>query len=197
MLNTLRLLAVTTAVALIAGAALAQRPRPTTPVQNPADQSTPEGMNPILPAPAPVTVNAKYEGGVFGYTRKMNGTLNFDDENKRLLFRDKKGKEVLFVPYGAINGAFNDIKKVQPSAGTVTEHLPLPGAGLAGKLIKTTVRYLSLQYSDEDSRVSGIAAFKLDNQEIMDSVLFTLANKAGLSRRGDIFVRKAQTSAEK
>src|SRR5258705_89290 len=183
MLNTLRLLAVTLAVALIAGAALAQRPRSTTPTQN-TDQNIPEGSTPTLPTtppvPAPSTVNAKYEGGVFGYTKKMNGTLNFDDENKRLVFRDKNGKEILFVPYDAITGAFNDIKKVQPSAGTVAEHLPLPGAGIAGALIKTTVRYLSLQYSDEDSRVSGIAAFKLDNQEIMDSVLFTLANKAGL-----------------
>ena len=80
---------------------------------------------------------------------------------------------------------------VAPSSATVAENLPLPGAGLAGKLVKITVRYLSLQYSDEDSRVSGIAAFKLDNQEIMDSVLFTLANKAGLTPRGQIYVRKA------
>ena len=194
MLSTLRLLAVTIAVALIAGVALAQRPRPTT-SQNTPDQNTPEGMTPVVPttppAPAPSSVNAKYEGGVFGYTKKMNGTLNFDDENKRLVFRDKQGKEILFVPYDAINGAFNDIKKVQPAAATVAQNAPIPGAGLAGSLIKTTVRYLSLQYSDEDSRVSGIAVFKLDNQEIMDSVLYTLANKAGLTPRGQIYVRKA------
>ena len=187
MLATLRLSGAILVATLIAATIAAQRPRATTQDPNATDVST--NMPP--PAPAPASVNAKYEGGVFGYTKKMNGTLNFDDENKRLVFRDKQGKEILFVPYDAINGAFNDIKKVQPSAATVAENLPLPGAGLAGKLIKTTVRYLSLQYSDEDSRVSGIAAFKLDNQEIMDSVLFTLANKAGLTPRGQIYVRKA------
>ncbi|HWP55964.1 MAG TPA: hypothetical protein VN476_17670 [Pyrinomonadaceae bacterium] len=193
MLITLRLSGAILVVTLIAGTIAAQRPRATTQDPNATDVST--NMPP--PAPAPARVNAKYEGGVFGYTKKMTGTLNFEDESRRLVFRDKTGKEILFVPYDAINGAFNDIKKVQPAAATVAQNAPIPGAGLAGSLIKTTVRYLSLQYSDEDSRVSGIAVFKLDNQEIMDSVLYTLANKAGLTPRGQIYVRKATKEASK
>ena len=193
MLITLRLSGAILVATLIAGTIAAQRPRATTPDPNATDVST--NMPP--PAPAPASVNAKYEGGVFGYTKKMTGTLNFEDESRRLVFRDKTGKEILFVPYDAINGAFNDIKKVQPAAATVAQNAPIPGAGLAGSLIKTTVRYLSLQYSDEDSRVSGIAVFKLDNQEIMDSVLYTLANKAGLTARGQIYVRKATKETSK
>ena len=193
MLITLRFSGALVVVTLIAGTIAAQRPRATTQDPNATDVST--NMPP--PAPAPASVNAKYEGGVFGYTKKMTGTLNFEDESRRLVFHDKTGKEILFVPYDAINGAFNDIKKVQPAAATVAQNAPIPGAGLAGSLIKTTVRYLSLQYSDEDSRVSGIAVFKLDNQEIMDSVLYTLANKAGLTQRGQIYVRKATKETSK
>jgi hypothetical protein len=40
--------------------------------------------------PAPKSVKAKYEGGVFGYTKTMEGTLTFDDQNNRLVFKDKK-----------------------------------------------------------------------------------------------------------
>jgi len=143
------------------------------------------------PPPAPPTVSAKYEGGVFGYTKKMDGTLNFDDTSQRLIFRDKKGKEILFVPYSAISGAYGDTHKVQPAAATVAQNVPY--VGLPASLIKTKVRYLTLQYKDQDSQVSGVASFKLDNQDILNSVLVTLAGKAGLSRRGDVFVRKTSS----
>jgi hypothetical protein len=118
----------------------------------------------------------------------MDGTLNFDDSSQRLVFKDEKGKEILFVPYSAITGAYGDTHKVQPAAATVASHVPY--VGLPASLIKTKVRYLTVQYSDPDSKVSGVTSFKLDNKDILDSVLFTLAGKAGLSRRGEIFVRK-------
>jgi len=140
------------------------------------------------PPPAPATVSAKYEGGVFGYDKKMDGTINFDDTSQRLVFKNEKGKEILFVPYNAITGAYGDTHRVQPAAATVASHVPY--IGLPASLIKTKVRYLTLQYSDPDSKVSGVTSFKLENKDILDSVLFTLAGKAGLSRRGEIFIRK-------
>lgn len=185
MLITLRLLGATVAVALMAGTPLAQRPRTTTQDSN----STEAATNKPAPPPAPATVKAKYEGGVFGYDKKMDGTLTFDDTSQRLVFHNEKGKEILFVPYNAITGAYGDTHKVQPAAATVASHVPY--VGLPASLIKTKVRYLTLQYSDPDSKVSGVTSFKLDNKDILDSVLFTLAGKAGLSRRGEIFVRKA------
>lgn len=186
MLITLRLLGTMVVVAFIAGTVAAQRPRATT-----QDSNSTEVASTTMPAPppAPATVSAKYEGGVFGYDKKMDGTLNFDDASQRLVFKNEKGKEVLFVPYTAITGAYGDTHRVQPAAATVASHVPY--IGLPASLIKTKVRYLTVQYSDPDSRVSGVTSFKLENKDILDSVLFTLAGKAGLIRRGEIFIRKS------
>jgi hypothetical protein len=185
MLTSLRLLGALVVAALMAATLTAQRPRATTQDSNSAEAAT------TIPAPppAPATVGAKYEGGVFGYNKKMDGTLNFDDASQRLVFKDEKGKEILFVPYTAITGAYADTHKVQPAAATVASHVPL--YGIPASLIKTKVRYLTLQYSDPDSKVSGVTSFKLENKDVLDSVLFTLANKAGLTRRGEVFVRKS------
>ena len=60
------------------------------------------------------------------------------------------------------------------------------------------VRYLTLQYSDPDTRVAGVTSFRLDNKDMVDSAVFTLANKAGLVPRGEIYVkRKDNTEALK
>jgi hypothetical protein len=184
MSGTLKLLLAIVVLVSVAGAVVAQRPRAT------AQDSTGDPITEPPPPLAPSTVNAKYEGGVFGYTKKIEGTLKFEDSAQRLVFYDKKDKEVLFVPYADITGAFADTHKVEPAAATVAKHIPYGGA--AG-LVKTTVRYLTLQYNDPDSKVSGAASFRLDNKDIIDSVLFTLASKAGLTRRGQIFVRKASS----
>ena len=160
--------------------AFAQRPRAVEP--EPADKTqTPK------PKPAPKTLKAKYEGGVFGYTKTMEGTLTFDDLNNRLLFKDKKPPKEISIPYEAITSAFADTQKKQPAAATVASHIPYGGA--AG-LIKTKVRYLTVQFSDPDSKVSGITSFKLENKEMLESVLVTLADKVGLTLRGDIYVKK-------
>ena len=74
----------------------------------------------------------------------------------------------------------------------MTPQKPASLYALPARFIKTKVRYLTLQYNDPDSNVKGVASFKLDNKDILDSVLFTLAGKAELSRRGEVFVRKKQ-----
>jgi hypothetical protein len=120
----------------------------------------------------------------------MDGTLSFDDTNQRLVFRDGKQKEILFVPYNAITGAYGDTHAVQPAAATVASHIPY--VGIPASFIKTKVRYLTLQYNDPDSNVAGVTSFRLENKDILASVLNTLAGKASLSPRGEIFVRKKQ-----
>lgn len=165
--------------ALLSGA-LAQRPRTLD-----ADETT----KAPAPAPAPRTVKAKYEGGVFGYTKTMEGTLTFDDENNRLLFKDKKPPKEISIPYSAITSAFADTQKRRPAAATVASHIPVIFTAPA-RFIKTKVRYLTLQYSDPDSRVTGITSFKLENKEILASVLKTLADKTDMTLRGDIYVKK-------
>jgi hypothetical protein len=66
----------------------------------------------------------------------------------------------------------------------------VPLYGIPASFVKTKVRYLTIQYDHPDSKASGATSFKLDNKDILDSVLFTIANKAGLSQRGQIYVRK-------
>lgn len=172
-------------VLLMTGAALAQRPRSMN-----QDKAEPV-VNVPPPPPAPPTVKAKYEGGVFGYNKKMDGTLNFDDINQRLVFKNGKQKEILFIPYTALTGAYGDTHSVRPAAATIASAIPSIYA-LPANFIKTKVRYLTLQYSDPDSKVSGVTSFRLENKDILDSVLNTVAGKAGLTRRGEVFVKKRE-----
>ncbi|HEX5834530.1 MAG TPA: hypothetical protein VFY34_11780, partial [Pyrinomonadaceae bacterium] len=99
--------------ALLSGA-FAQRPRTIEPEPAKANE----------PAPAPKTVKAKYEGGVFGYTKTMEGTLTFDDVNERLIFKDKKPPKEIHIPYESITSAFADTQKRRPAAATVATHIP-------------------------------------------------------------------------
>jgi hypothetical protein len=163
-------------------AALAQRPRAVT-----EDTSQP----PVSPTtPAPATVKAKYEGGVFGQPNKKTGTLTVDSLNTRLVFRDGKQKELFSIPFGSITGAYGDSHSVQPAAATVISHVPL--YGIPASFVKTKVRYLTVQFDDPDSKVAGMTSFRLENKEILDSVLYSLATKAGLTKRGEVYVRKKE-----
>jgi TonB family protein len=155
----------------------AQRPR-----------SVDESVKP-KPAPAPKSVKAKYEGGIFGYKKKQEGTLSFDDENNRLVFHDKTGKEVLFIPYTAINQEFADTQANRPKSATILGSVPVPyGINPIG-YIKTKNQYVTIQFYDEVGRVGGVTSFRVENKEICNSVVATLADKAGLVPRGDIFTK--------
>src|SRR5215510_2029135 len=169
-------------VAVFVTGAFAQRPRTMDP-EPAAKTSTPTTTT----RPAPKSMKAKYEGGVFGYRDTMEGTLTFDDENNRLLFKDKKPGKEISIPYAAITQAYADTQKKRPTAATVASNVPY--GALAG-LIKTKVRYLTMQFEDPDSKVSGITSFKLENKELLESVVAALAEKTGMTRRGDIYVKK-------
>ena len=172
-------------IALVAltTSAYAQRPR----------TMEPEPAQKPAVAPAPATVKAKYEGGVFGYTKTMEGTLTFDDSNEQLLFKDKKSPKQIHIPYAAVTSAFADTQKRQPGAASVASQVPLIYT-LPARFIKTKVRYLTVQFSDPDSRQNGITSFKLENREILESVLVSLAQKTGMTQRGDIYVKKKDVS---
>lgn len=174
-------------VGVLLTGAFAQRPRSMEPEPAANNQTA-------KPKPAPKTLKAKYEGGVFGYTKTMEGTLTFDDINNRLLFKDKKPPKEISIPYDSITSAFADTQKKRPAAATVASHIPL--YGIPAGFIKTKVRYLTLQYHDPDSQVSGITSFKLENKEILESALVTLADKAGMTQRGDIYVKKKAESSK-
>ena len=166
--------------AALALPAAAQRPRVADDANQPA----------TTPAPAPPSVKAKYEGGVFGHTKKKTGTLTIDSTNKRLLFSDDKRKELFHIPFGSITGAFSDTHSVRPAAATVVSHVPF--YGVPASFIKTKVRYLTIQYDDPDSKAAGVTSFRLENKEILESVLYAVATKAGLTKRGDVYIRKKE-----
>jgi len=170
--------------------AYAQRPRS----MDPQPAAKPAAA--VKPAPAPKTVNAKYEGGVFGYNKTMEGTLTFDDANNRLIFKDKKPPKEISIPYEAITSAFADSKKVQPAAATVAQNVPSIYS-LPARFIKHKVRYLTLQYSDPDSKISGITSFKISDKDLLESVLVTLAEKTNMTLRGDVYVKKKPEDSSK
>jgi hypothetical protein len=178
----MRILSTLLLIGVLLTGAFAQRPR----TSEPEPAKTGSG-----PAPAPKTVKAKYEGGVFGYNKTMEGTLTFDDDNNRLLFKDKKPPKEISIPYDAITSAFADTQKRQPRAATIAGHIPTIYS-LPAHFIRKKVRYLTLQYSDPDSRVNGITSFKLENKEVLAQVLATLAQKSGMQQRGDIYVKKRE-----
>jgi hypothetical protein len=137
-------------------------------------------------------VKVKYEGGVFGYRQKMNGWLWFDDVNERLVFRDEQQKEVFSIPYDAISAAFADTQSRRPTAATVIGSSVPYGLGLPALFIKKKYRYLTLQYNDADVSVAGVTSFKVGTKELLEQALKTLANKAKLTPKGDIYIRRRQ-----
>jgi hypothetical protein len=57
-------------------------------------------------------------------------------------------------------------------------------------LARKKYRYLTLQFNDEDTNARGITSFKVDTKALLNSVLYTLAEKAELEARGDGFIRR-------
>ena len=186
MRNTARLLSALAFAALAAGLARAQHPRPAD-TQPPAHSQA----NAAKPRPAPSSVKAKYEGGVVGY-KKSDGTINFDDGNGRLVFRDKANKELFQIPYKAVVMAWPDTRSHTSTAGRVVSVVPY--GGLPALLMRSKTRYLNIRYQDPDTGTEGAASFKLGDKDLLYSVLDTLGDKAALTQRGDAYIRPKQAS---
>ena len=143
---------------------------------------------PVAKAAAPASFSAKYEGGMYGYGQKQAGTLKFDDANSRLVFYGENQKELFGIPYAALLVIYPQSQSVTSTTGNVVKNIPLPGAILGG-FIKEKRRYLILQFDDPDVDARGTVNFKVEDKELLDSVLAALAGKAGLEQRGDAYYR--------
>ncbi len=148
-------------------------------------------VKPVAAQTAPASFEARYEGGMFGYSKKEKGTLRFDDINERLVFLGKDGKEKFSVPYKAFLVVYPSSRKVQSGAGRAVSVIPLPGAGIGGMFMKKKKNYLIIQFRDPDVNVQGTTSFLLDTDELLASVVQTLGTKAEMLRRGDAFYRPA------
>lgn len=179
------LLALTAAFSIAAAAQGVREPKSTAPATG-NTQTTQTNLP--KPKPAPATFAAKYAGGLFGFDKKMDGTLNFDETNKRLVFRNKENKEVFALPYKSFLVVYPNSKSVTPTGARVVGAVPILGAGLAN-LIKTKDRYLVVQFDDPDSNVQGTANFKLSDKELLNSVVYAIGEKAEMKQRGNAFYR--------
>lgn len=131
---------------------------------------------------------------MFGYREKKEGTLRFDDENKRFVFFDKANKETISIPYSSLLVVSPTSQRTTSTAGTVISNAPLPGAGLAS-LLKEKKRYLVIQFDDPDADVRGVVNFKIDGKDLLESVIYTLGTKAKLTQRGDSYYRPRTVKA--
>ena len=138
--------------------------------------------------PAPASFQAKYEGGMFGFSEKESGNLKFDDANERLIFLGKNGKERFSLPYDALLLVYPNSESVTSKTGNIVRHIPLPGAGLAG-LIKEKRRFLVIGYDDPDVNAKGTVSFRVENKETLEAVIHGLGSKAKLAPRGDAYYR--------
>jgi hypothetical protein len=138
------------------------------------------------------SVAAKYEGGMFGYSRKEEGTLKLDEENERLVFFGKDGKEKFAIPFEAIVVIYPSERKVQSGTGRAIGAVPVLGAGLGGSLLKKKKHYLAIQFNDQDVNAQGTTNFLVDTGELLDSIIHSIGTKAELTQRGDAFYRPRQ-----
>lgn len=164
-------------------------------------QKTPKVVVPTPPAP-PKVVPAKYMGGFAGYRQKQEGMLTFDDRNQRLVFRDKNEKEVISISYDAVMVTFAD-SETRRLMGNGTQSAVLGVGGifaLPGLLFKKKFEYLTIQFEDPETYLKGVTQFKLKDQELIASMAYALAQRAGLVQQGQIYTRRrvdVPASAEK
>lgn len=157
-------------------------------------QPRPVDKTTTVPANAPDVFQARYEGGLFGTSNKQKGTLKFDDANERMTFhRDGEQKEMFSIPYEALIVIYPDSKESVPQSGKVIGALPLPGAGLAGLMSKST-KYANLTFDDPDIEAKGTASFRFDSKEDLIAFIAKLGNKANMVQRGDAFYRRKKAT---
>ncbi len=160
------------------------QPRPVDKTQTPTA--------PVKPAPA--SFAAKYEGGMFGFGKKTEGTLKFEDANSRLVFYDKTQKEMFSIPYKSMLVVSPQSQSVQSTTGKVVSVIPY--GGIVGGFIKEKRRYLIISFDDPDVEAKGVTSFRIDDQLLLDSVVVALGAKAELKQRGDSYIRPKVVKTE-
>jgi|GEM_PF-2169017 len=142
--------------------------------------------------------DARYEGGIFGASNKERGVIKVDDANSRVLFyRKTDGKqdssEMFSIPYQSLIVLYPDSKEDVPQSGKVISKLPVPGAGLASLMSKST-KYANIQFDDPDLEIKGTASFRFDDPKQLQSFLHSLGPRAKMVQRGDAYYRGKQKS---
>jgi hypothetical protein len=146
------------------------------------------------PASTAIQWEARYEGGVFGSSAKEHGTIKIDEANERVVFyRKADNREMFSIPYEALVVLYPDSKDSVPQKGKVISALPLPGAGLANLMSKST-KFANLTFEDPDIDVKGTASFRFDDKEQLLSFISSLGTRAKMTQRGDAYYRPKKKS---
>ena len=143
----------------------------------------------VRTTPAPNSFEAKYEGGMYGFSKREKGTLKFEDVNERIVFYGKDQKEKFSIPYKSMLVVYPNSKSQRSTTGRVVGVIPVPGAGIAGLFIREKLRYLIINFEDPQVDARGTVNFKLANKELLASVIQTLGEKASMMQRGDAYYR--------
>ncbi|MCB1023044.1 MAG: hypothetical protein KDB79_01555 [Acidobacteria bacterium] len=137
----------------------------------------------------PKSFKVQYQGGLFGFSKKQDGTIGFDDINERLIFYGEDGKEKFSLPYSALTVVYPSEKKVQSGTGRVVSAIPIMGSGILGGLMKKKKNYLVVQFEDAEVGAKGDINFRLDSSDLVESAINTLGQKAEMKPRGDAYIR--------
>ncbi len=163
----------------ICAATITAQPRPA--------EKTPASPSSTPKTPAPTSIPTRYEGGLFGFSENEKGILKFDDDNQRIVFFGKDNKERFSIPYKSMQIVYPQSASVRSNTGTVVSAVPY--AGIFGQFIKKKRRYMIVNFDDPDVKARGLVNFKIDDKELLDSVISTLGEKAGMTQRGDAYYR--------
>lgn len=176
---------------LTAGIAISAQPRP---LEKQPEKKTEKQVQ--TKQALPESFEAKYEGGVFGYSDKEKGTLKFEDENERLVFYGKDQKEKFSIPYQAILLIYPSETKVQSGTGRTIGSIPVPGAGIGSIFMKKKKYRLVLQFSDPDVEAQGVTNFLMDTGELLTTAIQAIGEKANLVPRGNAYYRPKNKTVE-
>jgi len=99
---------------------------------------------------------------------------------------------MISIPYASLLVIAPTDRSSTSTAGTVISNAPVLGAGL-GRLLKDKKRYIVIQFDDPDANVRGVVNFRIENEEMRESVIYSLGTKAKLTQRGDSYYRPRST----
>jgi hypothetical protein len=143
---------------------------------------------------APGTYYVRYEGGIFGSSKKESGILKFDDANQRIIFYRLKPteSEMFSLPYSSLLILFPDHTTDVSQTGKIMRTMPVPGAGVFG-LLTSDAKYAKITFDDPDVEAEGTISFKFKKREELLTFIRTLGMKAEMKARGDAYYRPRST----
>jgi hypothetical protein len=102
----------------------------------------------------------------------IKGTLEFDDDYKQLVFRDKNAKVTHQFNYSDIKLANPSLNSNRSTTGSVVSGIPLPGISILGENLRKKSFYLTIGFFvNNDSSNLEIKIFQLESLESTNAIV--------------------------